>query len=117
MTPQLQTAMSISVVGFVAVFSVLGLVALVVKLLGVLDARLGPAPVPTPAPAGQRPPNQSIDDLTLVLITAACATVIQGRYRIRQITRVPDARSGAWSQQGRAILLGSHILPQREGSK
>jgi Na+-transporting methylmalonyl-CoA/oxaloacetate decarboxylase gamma subunit len=116
-TPELQTALSISVVGLVAVFSVLSLVALVVKLLGVIDARRDPAVEPQLAPPGERPPDQSIDDLTLVLISAACATVIQGRFRIRQVTRVPGARAGAWSQQGRAVLLGSHIFPKRGGSQ
>ena len=78
--------------------------------------RAAPPPPRRPRrPPGQRPPDASIDDLTLVLIAASCATVIEGRFRIRQITRVPGARAGAWSQQGRAILLGSHILPQQEG--
>jgi len=38
--------------------------------------------------------------------------MIHGRFLIRRVRRVArmDAPASTWSQQGRAVLLGSHII-------
>ena len=55
--------------------------------------------------------QQDIDDLTLVLISAAVATLINGRHRIKNVSRVmPSSGSSPWSMQGRSVLLGSHSI-------
>lgn len=122
MSPDLQTALSISAVGLVAVFSVLSLVALVVKALTAIDGRLARAEVAAAQSAAlvtASAPAQDteLDDLTLVLITAACATVVQGRFRVRQITRVAGSRPSSWTRDGRAVLHGSHVLPKPKGAQ
>lgn len=59
--------------------------------------------------------EQNLDDTTLVLIAAAAATMVQGRFRIRRVRRLmqhPSGR-GSWSMQGRAVLLGSHVIHKK----
>jgi len=57
----------------------------------------------------------SIDSTTLVLLSAAAATMISGRFHIRKIRRLlpRDARSGPWSLEGRVILHGSHVVSKK----
>ena len=106
-------ALQLTVVGVLIVFGALTLIALVVSLLKKLDnrwqkrerdqeeARLASAP--------------TIDNLTLVLISAAAASMLQGRFHIRKVRRLlpRDATSGPWSLEGRAILHGSHVVSRK----
>ena len=59
--------------------------------------------------------DQSIDSITLILITAAAATMIQGRFHIRKVRRLlpRGAPKSPWSLEGRAILHGSHVVPRK----
>lgn len=59
--------------------------------------------------------EQNIDTITLLLISAAAATMIQGRFHIKSIRRIlpATAQRGPWSLQGRAVLLGSHVVSKK----
>ena len=59
--------------------------------------------------------DQNIDNTTLILIAAAAATMIQGRFYIRSVRRLLPAKTGGgtWGVQGRAILHGSHVVPKK----
>ena len=59
--------------------------------------------------------EQNIDNITVVLISAAAATMLQGRFHIKSIRRLlpAHAQKGPWSLQGRAVLLGSHVVPKK----
>ncbi|MCK6623325.1 MAG: OadG family protein [Calditrichaceae bacterium] len=59
--------------------------------------------------------EQTIDNLTLVLIAAAVGTMLQGRFYIRSVRRIPliGERASPWSMQGRAVLLGSHVVGRK----
>ena len=96
--------------GLVIVFSVLALIALVVAIFKRLDdhwqkqEQLAEARALTKAP--------TIDETTLLLITAACATVVAGRFKVRRIRRLlsPRTKRTPWSAQGRLTLQGSHTV-------
>ena len=101
MTEVFQLAIS----GFLIVFMVLLLITLLVSLLQRLD-KMQPA-------ASKAAKEQTIDNLTLVLISAAVTAMLQQqKHRIRRIHRIPAAsQAGAsWSSTGRVILHGSHVI-------
>lgn len=101
MTEVFQLAIS----GFLIVFMVLLLITLLVSLLQRLD-KMQPV-------AGKSAKEQTIDNLTLVLISAAVTTMLHHqKHRIRRIHRIPAASraSESWSNSGRVILHGSHVI-------
>ncbi|MBT3223059.1 MAG: OadG family protein [Proteobacteria bacterium] len=103
------TGLLITVMGLVTVFAVLATIAMIVYLMQRLDEYWsGRDSVPTVK-------EPTIDDLTLVLITAAVATVIEGRFHIRRVRRLGDNDRGpsAWTQRGRAVLQGSHSISKK----
>lgn len=101
----------LSLSGMMIVFTILAFIALIVSLIGYFDRDWKTREHRQKEQALENP--QTIDDLTLVLISAAVATIIKGRHRIRSITRVrPGAGGSVWSIQGRSTLLGSHVLPK-----
>jgi len=111
----MDSALHLTAVGIPIVFGVLATVAFVVFLVSRLERRLeerreareaSATEAPKPKPA----PTQTIDDTTLGLITAAAATMIQGRFHIRRIRRINPTGQTAWFQQGRATLHGSHVV-------
>ncbi len=61
--------------------------------------------------------SPTIDNTTLVLIAAAAATMIKGRFYIRSVRKIlpRDAVRSPWSVQGRATLHGSHVPPRKGG--
>jgi len=101
---------TLALAGIVIVFGVLSLIAAVVSLFKRLDDRWQAAEARTEARATNRP--QTIDDTTLVLIAAACAVAVDGRFRVRRIHRLlsPRTRRTPWSAQGRLTLQGSHTV-------
>lgn len=101
---------SLVIAGLGIVFSVLALIAAVVALLKRLDDRWQEHEARLAARATENEPT--IDATTLVLITAACATVAGGRYRVRRIRRLlpMQTKRTPWSAQGRLILMGSHAV-------
>ncbi|MFO7769151.1 MAG: OadG family protein [bacterium] len=104
----------LSAAGIVMVFGVLALISLAVKTMSRLDERrLAKASEKEAGPAESSP---TIDNTTLVLITAAVATMIEGRFRIRSVRRLLPAENphSPWATQGRSVLLGSHIMPKKK---
>ena len=92
------------------VLLVLALIAGVVALFKRLDDRWQADEARAVAAATQREPT--LDNTTLVIIAAACATAAGGRFRVRRIRRLlsPRQRRSPWSAQGRLTLQGSHVL-------
>lgn len=113
---QIIFGIQITAVGMGTVFAVLGLIALMVSWIGRLDRRWQRLEEQRGAP--QAPPEPRIDELTAVLIAAACATYLGGRFRVRSVRRLPpaEATGGTWSAQGRAVLLGSHVITRRSSA-
>ncbi len=66
--------------------------------------------------AAQIAAPDAIDHTTLVLLSAAVATVLAGRGRVRRIRRVVpgDAPRSAWGMQGRLLVQGSHLIGRGE---
>jgi Na+-transporting methylmalonyl-CoA/oxaloacetate decarboxylase gamma subunit len=104
---------SLAIAGVLIVFGVLALISLVVALLKKLDGRWQDHERRVDEAAVTREPT--IDNTTLVLISAAVATVVQGRFRVRRIHRLlsPKRKRTPWSAQGRLILQGSHTVRRK----
>ena len=101
-----EDAIDIAFVAVIAAFLALGAIALLVTLIGYLDHRSqANAPAPHTAPT----PSPTIDDLTVVLVASAVATILEGRGRIRRIRRTNHA-TGEWAMAGRVTVQGSHIV-------
>lgn len=107
---------AVTATGLVTVFGVLALIALVVSVFRRLDDHWQEREGRADREAVDREPT--IDDTTLVLIAAAAATAVAGRFRVRRIRRLlsPQAQRTPWSAQGRLILQGSHT-PRRHKNK
>jgi Na+-transporting methylmalonyl-CoA/oxaloacetate decarboxylase gamma subunit len=111
----MEKALPLTLVGLTIVFCVLLLIATVITFIRYLDnwfrLRAEAAPIKEAAPV-----LPTIDDTTLVLISAAVATVLQGRYRIRKIRKILPLNSqrDSWSRQGRAVLQGSHVIDKKK---
>lgn len=104
---------SLAIAGVLIVFGVLAAISLVVALLKKLDGRWQDHERRVDEAAVTREPT--IDNTTLVLISAAVATVVQGRFRVRRIHRLlsPKRKRTPWSAQGRLILQGSHTVRRK----
>ena len=104
---------SLAIAGILIVFGVLALISLVVALLKKLDGRWQDHERRVDEAAVNREPT--IDNTTLVLISAAVATVVQGRFRVRRIHRLlsPKRKRTPWSAQGRLTLQGSHTVRRK----
>jgi Flp pilus assembly pilin Flp len=109
----LQFSLNLTLVGLLIVFGSLTVIAVVVSLVRRVDDGWKKREAAQEQAAMEKEP--SIDNLTLVLISAAVATMISGRFYIKRVRRLlpPGAVTGQWSAQGRAILLGSHVVPKR----
>lgn len=103
----------LALIGLAIVFSVLSLLAVVVALVRRLDDRWQEREREVAEAALDKPPG--LDTITVVLIAAAVATHLQGRFRIRRVRRLfpRDAPSSPWSHQGRLVLMGSHLVRRR----
>jgi len=100
--------------GIFVVFLVLALIAGVVSLFKRLDDRWQAAEAAAQEAAVAKEPT--IDVTTQVLIAAACATAVGGRFRVRRIRRLlsPRQRRTPWSAQGRLTLQGSHVVERSQ---
>lgn len=100
----------LTVVGVSIVFSVLAIIALVVTLFKRLDDHWQNQEIEAEAKALEKDPT--IDVTTLLLISAAAATVVGGRFRVRKIRRLlsPKTKRTPWSNRGRLVLQGSHTI-------
>lgn len=108
---------SLAIVGVLIVFGVLALIAAVVGILKRLDDRWLDHEARQLEAAGRREPT--IDTTTLVLIAAAAATAVGGRFRVRRIRRLlsPRQKRTPWSSQGRAVLQGSHVVRRNRDAR
>lgn len=104
---------NLTIVGLLIVFAALVAISLGVALMRWLDEKGHLREEREKQLALEK--EQTIDNLTLVLITVAVATVLQGRFYIRSVRRIPliGERASPWSLQGRAVLLGSHVVTKK----
>lgn len=104
-------AINLTIVGVVTVFFVQLLIAGALVVIGRIEASATKKELPKEEPAHALARTPSVDEFTVLLISAAVATYLTGRYRIRAIRRVgPADRSGMWSSHGRMVLMGSHAV-------
>jgi len=113
MDSPLTFGLTLTAVGISIVFLVLTTIALIVAALRRLDDRWKNRERREEREAFGKEPT--IDATTLVLLAAAAATVIQGRFRIRRVRRLSGGASPAsvWSLQGRSVLQGSHVIVRK----
>ncbi|MGD9807690.1 MAG: OadG family protein [Deferribacterales bacterium] len=111
MTPELNYALKLSLAGMLIVFASLILIAFAISLMRTIDEKMTERKEARNAPEPE--PEQTIDNLTLVLISAAASAALQQRsFRIRSVRRVVsrDAKIAGWTMEGRSVLHGSHVL-------
>ena len=113
MAEWLSFGLNITIIGISVVFISLIIVSLVISFMKRLDDRWEVREKSQAEAALAR--DQNIDTTTLVIIAAAAATLIRGRFYIRRIRRLMPrgGEKGPWSVQGRAVLLGSHVVPKK----
>ncbi len=101
---------TLTIVGVSIVFSVLSIIALVVTAFKRLDDHWQKQEAKASEQALEKEPT--IDTTTLLLISAAAATVVDGRFRVRKIRRLlsPKTKRTPWSSRGRLVLQGSHTI-------
>ena len=107
----------LALAGVFIVFSVLSLIAAVVSIFKRIDDRWQAAEAKASEAALEKEPT--IDNITLTLISAAAATVVAGRFRIRKIHRLlsPTTKRTPWSARGRLTLQGSHLVRRTGGTR
>ena len=100
-------------VGIGIVFAVQLSITLVVALIRRVDQKWQEKEKETAQSALHKEPT--LDDTTIVLISAAVATLVGGRHRIHSIRRLlpPRSTSSPWSSQGRSVLQGSHVVVRK----
>lgn len=87
---------------FIALFVIVLCIFLLLRIDGWLEKRERARPAQIK--------EQTVDDLTLVLITASVAALIRQRVQIKRVRRISSSlnRRSSWSSMGRVMLLGSH---------
>jgi ABC-type antimicrobial peptide transport system permease subunit len=113
MSETLSFSIRFAIIGILIVFGCLALIVGCISLIRRLDRRWQARESAETESALNKSP--SIDTTTLILISAAVATMLQGRFYIRKVRRLlpRDAMRGPWSMQGRAILHGSHVVSKK----
>lgn len=113
MSEMINFALKFSVVGILIVFGALVLIVFAISFIRRADASWQAREDDHRRAATEA--QQNIDTTTLILISAAVGTMLQGRFHIRRVRRLlpRDAARGPWSVQGRAILHGSHVVPKK----
>jgi len=101
-------SLKLAVIGLGIVFLSLTVISFCIGLVSWLDRRWEEREEREKQKSMTKTPT--IDELTLVLITAAAATIISGRFHIKSVRRVIHGGplSSSWTIQGRSILHGSH---------
>ena len=102
-----------SIVGILIVFAALALIAILISWIRRADEGWQDKEEKQAEVALEK--DQTVDTTTLVLISAACATLIGGRFLVRRVRRLRpmDTGLGPWAIQGRSVLLGSHIVSKK----
>ena len=106
-------SLKFAVIGILVVFGALAFISIAVSIIRRLDQKWESREEREDQAALEK--DQSIDTTTLVLIAAAAATMIKGRFHIRKVRRLLPKQTpgGSWSKEGRAILHGSHVVPRK----
>ncbi|PKK83203.1 MAG: hypothetical protein CVT49_09835 [candidate division Zixibacteria bacterium HGW-Zixibacteria-1] len=109
----LSFGLELAVVGLIIVFAALTIIATAVSLIRRGNDAWQKHEDAQSEAATEK--EQNIDTITLLLISTAAATMIQGRFHIKSIRRIlpANAQRGPWSLQGRAVLLGSHVVSKK----
>ncbi len=116
MDETLLLSFKLTIAGLVIVFAALIVIATVVAIIRAVDARWEEREEKQDRAAFEKP--QTIDETTLVLISAAVATYLTGRHRIRGIRMIQsETKASPWSMQGRLVLTGSHVIQPRTGDR
>ena len=113
MSEQFIFALRVTFIGWAITYGALALIGIVITLIRRFDDTWELREEHQSAAAFEKTPT--IDDTTLVLITAACTTMIEGRFHIRSVRKLlpTDAKRSPWSAQGRAVLHGSHVVSRK----
>jgi len=109
----LSFGLGFAAIGTLIVFFALSIVSVSIAFLKRIDDKWQNREKKQKEEAETKEPN--IDLTTLVLISAAVATMICGRFHIRKIRRLlpRDTKSSPWSLEGRVILHGSHVVSKK----
>lgn len=110
MTAQNINPLYFSLIGFLIVFMTLFALVLLVAFIKWLDGRWEEREAMGRERALHM--QQDIDNVTLVLISAAIGAYFQGRAHIKRVRVLPHTakQGGSWAFQARTILQGSHNM-------
>jgi len=110
MSEQLVFSLKFAAIGIAIVFAALTVIVFAISIISTADRYFAERRVT--ASKKTAPVSRNIDDITLVLISAAVATLLHGRFHIKRVRRfLPGEHIGSsWSSQGRAVLHGSHVI-------
>jgi len=102
-----------SLVGILIVFAALTIIAIAITWIRKADDGWQAKETKLAEEALDKEPT--VDTTTLLLISAACATIVGGKFFIRSVRRLRpmDTGIGPWAHQGRSVLLGSHIVGKK----
>ncbi len=103
------SSVTISFVGVFIVFATLFILVLFVSFIKWADGKWEERELLEKENALMK--QQTIDDTTLVLVSAAIATYFKGRAVIRRVRVLPKSpkQGGLWATQARSVLQSSHI--------
>lgn len=96
----MNTAIQVSLVGLLVVFSALVLIGLLISLLGRLDK-------PTPPKAAET--DTPVPDEIIAVISAAVTASLGRGARIHRVRYERPRPDHSWSEQGRIIITASHV--------
>ena len=111
MEANISSALSLSFAGISIVFGSLIMIAVAVRVMRATDEWLENKKLTENKTEPEK--EQTLDNLTLVLISAAVAAKLQKRkYAIRSVRRLVsrDATIAGWTMEGRSVLHGSHVI-------
>jgi len=108
-------ALSILIVGSLAVMIALALIAWVSSLLEDLESSAAAQPQPPAEPdAAATHAASDLDPTVVAVITAAVTALLSGRrFRIQQIRMAGGSSSSAWGQAGRQSIHASHAIERK----
>jgi Na+-transporting methylmalonyl-CoA/oxaloacetate decarboxylase gamma subunit len=108
-----QQVIDLTIIGLVIVFGVLTIISFAIFMVRKIDDKWQAHEEKNRHLALGK--TQNIDDTTLILISAAVATYVGGRFIIHKVRVLPrNVRRTPWSSQGRAVLLGSHTVIRKQ---
>ncbi len=117
MSESIRFSLEFAAVGIAIVFASLSIIAFAIWLIRRADDKWQSREEKSSEAALTK--DQNIDTTTLVLLSAAVATMVQGRFHIRKVRRLlkDESHRSSWSVQGRAVLHGSHVLSKGRNRK